>query len=79
LEAAPDIEVWNYARDNDLIIVSKDSDFHDRCLLYGAPPKVIWLRIGNCSTQQVIELLRSHVAEIAEFVNNEEESFFVLS
>lgn len=35
------------------MIVSKDMDMHDLSLIMGNPPKVIWLRIGNCSTKQL--------------------------
>ena len=50
--------VWNYAMSEDLMIVSKDSDMHDLSLVFGSPPKVIWVRLGNCSTSQVESLLR---------------------
>ncbi|MCU0569933.1 MAG: DUF5615 family PIN-like protein [Oculatellaceae cyanobacterium Prado106] len=40
--------IWDYAKDNDLMIVSKDADMHDLSLVLGNPPKVIWLRLGNC-------------------------------
>lgn len=58
MKAADDTIVWDYARDNDFIIVSKDADMHDLSLVLGNPPKVIWLRLGNCSTRQVEESLR---------------------
>ena len=60
LGKASDDEVWNYARDNGFTLVSKDADFSDRNLLRGFPPKVLWLRIGNCTTAQVEALLRLH-------------------
>lgn len=44
LKAANDPLVWEYAKDNDFMIVSKDADMHDLSLLYGNPPKVIWLQ-----------------------------------
>lgn len=53
LEAANDPTVWEYAREHDFIIVSKDSDMHQRSFLFGAPPKVVWVRLGNCSTTDV--------------------------
>ena len=43
----PDEEIWEYARANGFTLVSKDSDFQQRSLLYGHPPKVIWVRLGN--------------------------------
>jgi predicted nuclease of predicted toxin-antitoxin system len=58
LKAADGIRVWDYAKADDLIIVSKDSDMHDRSFLFGYPPKVIWIRLGNCSTSDVEKLLR---------------------
>jgi predicted nuclease of predicted toxin-antitoxin system len=51
--SANDPIVWNYAKDNNLMIVSKDADMHDLSLVFENPPKVIWLRLGNCSTLQV--------------------------
>lgn len=50
LAAADDRTVWDYARDHGQIIVSKDGDFSDRAFVFGAPPKVIWVAVGNCST-----------------------------
>ena len=45
----------------DLIaIVSKDSDFNARSSVFGAPPKVIWLALGNCSTNQIERRVRAH-------------------
>jgi predicted nuclease of predicted toxin-antitoxin system len=52
MKATIDPIVWNYAKDNEMI-VSKDAYMHDLSLLFGNPPKVIWLRLGNCSTLQV--------------------------
>ena len=45
LKAADDTVVWEYAKDNELIIVSKDVDMHDRRFIFGYPPKVIWVRL----------------------------------
>jgi predicted nuclease of predicted toxin-antitoxin system len=67
LERASDIEVWNYARINDYMLVTKDSDFNDLAVLRGFPPKVIWLRIGNCTTRDVEYVLRSSFVAIRDF------------
>ena len=53
LKTAIDTVVWDYAKNNGLMIVSKDSDFHQMSFLYGFPPKVVWVRLGNCSTTDV--------------------------
>lgn len=48
-----DIEIWNYAKKNSLVIVTYDEDFHDLLLLLDHPPKVIWLRLGNAPTKKI--------------------------
>ena len=78
LMTAPDTDVWEFALRNELAIVTKDSDFRHRCSLHGHPPKVIWIALGNCSTRTVEDLLREHVAEVAEFLADEVKAFLVL-
>jgi predicted nuclease of predicted toxin-antitoxin system len=79
LAAAPDPDVWAYAAANGLAIVSKDTDFQQRALLYGHPPKVIWVRLGNCSTAAVAALLRARRADIQAFEADPVASFLALS
>ena len=71
LKAAGDPDVWEYAKNNGLIIVSKDSDMHQRSFVFGYPPKIIWVRLGNCSTSEIEELLRSHFANIKTFYEDD--------
>jgi predicted nuclease of predicted toxin-antitoxin system len=79
LKAADDPLVWEYAKNNDLILVSKDADMHQRSFLFGPPPKVVWVRLGNCSTSEVEELFRRNLDVIKEFHEHEEASFLSLS
>lgn len=79
LTAAGDPLVWEYAKDNDLMIVSKDSDFHQRSFLYGYPPKVVWVRLGNCSTAHVERVLRMNFDTIKDFYEDKYASFLSLS
>lgn len=67
LRDADDSAIWDYARLNDLAIVSKDSDFQQRSLLYDHPPKFIWLRVGNCPVKTIEDLLRRHSVAIHTF------------
>jgi predicted nuclease of predicted toxin-antitoxin system len=67
LQATDDPLVWEYARLNGFLIVSKDADMHDLSLLFGNPPKVIWLRLGNCSTTQAENVLRREFEAIRAF------------
>ncbi len=60
LRDADDSVIWEYAKQHGFAIVSKDSDFQQRSLLYGHPPKFIWLRVGNCPVSTIEDLLRRH-------------------
>ena len=71
--------VWDYARDHGFIIVSKDSDFHQRSLLFGFPPKVIWIRLGNSATSEIEQLLRRRQSSIFEFCEDAAHAFLALS
>lgn len=53
LKAADDPLVWEYAKINGLILVSKDSDMHQRSFLFGPPPKVVWVCLGNARLQML--------------------------
>jgi predicted nuclease of predicted toxin-antitoxin system len=76
--ASDDGVIWQFAADGDFCIVSKDLDFYDRSILRGGPPKLIWLRTGNCSTRHVESLLRSFAAELLQFESNRNESLLIL-
>lgn len=78
LDHALDRDVWQYARQNDLIIVSKDADFHELALVWGTPPKVIWIRRGNCSTKTIESLLRDNYEAIEALHNDDEVNTLVL-
>ena len=73
-----DSVIWEYAKGNDYVILSKDSDFHQRSILYGHPPKFIYLRIGNSLTSKIVNILRDNFDIISEFGNSELESILVL-
>ena len=79
LKAADDPVVWEHAKNNDLMIVSKDSDMHQRSFVFGHPPKVVWVRLGNCSTSDVERLLRGHFAAVKAFYEDDYASFLSLS
>lgn len=68
--------VWDYAKKHAFVIVSKDADFHQRSLVLGYPPKIIWVRLGNCSTADVEELLR-HYEHVTKTFNNDLEAAFL--
>jgi predicted nuclease of predicted toxin-antitoxin system len=79
LLGADDGRVWDYAHENGLIIVSKDNDFRQRSFLDEAPPKVIWLQVGNAATAAIEELLRRERVRVSEFAQGRESTLLVLS
>lgn len=79
MDRASDTEVWNYAAEHGYTIVSKDADFHQRSLLLGAPPKVVWIRRGNCSVADMADLLRERFFAVERFHAGEQAAFLALS
>ncbi len=79
LATSSDSDVWKYAAANGFAIVSKDYDFQQRALLFGHPPKVIWIRLGNCRTEDISALLFSRKSEIDRFEADPLASFLALS
>lgn len=75
---ATDTEIWSFAKAHGYAIVSKDSDFEQRALVFGAPPKVIWIRLGNCRTGVVESLLRQRFEDIMRFEADPHESILAL-
>ena len=78
LGSTEDAAIWKYAKENGFAIVSKDSDFQERSVLQGYPPKVIWLRATNCTSAKIEELLRAAVPLVSRFIREDEESCLVL-
>ncbi|MBZ5528612.1 MAG: DUF5615 family PIN-like protein [Acidobacteriia bacterium] len=78
LGSADDGVIWDYARINNFTIVSKDSDFQERSVLSGAPPKIIWLRVSNSTTSEIEKLLRAAFPLIIRFIQQDEESCLIL-
>jgi predicted nuclease of predicted toxin-antitoxin system len=60
MDRASDWEIRDFAKQNDYFIVTKDADFSDLCVLFGFPPRIIWIRRGNCSAMALEEILRRH-------------------
>lgn len=63
-----DLQIWEFAKKNDYTIVTFDADFYDYSALYGHPPKIIWLRLGNSSTLSVTNTINSNKETICEFI-----------
>jgi predicted nuclease of predicted toxin-antitoxin system len=70
MDRSIDYEVWAYAQSHGFTIVTRDSDYNEILILRGFPPKIIWIRRGNCSTGEVEAILRSHLQDI-QALNND--------
>jgi predicted nuclease of predicted toxin-antitoxin system len=71
LDQVPDSQVWDFAKQAGFMIVTKDADFSDLCLIRGFPPKIVWIRRGNCKTSDIEFILRQHYQDI-EALNADE-------
>jgi predicted nuclease of predicted toxin-antitoxin system len=78
LKQTPDTDVWRQAKQLGYVIVTKDKDFANLSLVWGAPPKVIQLQLGNCSVQQIEDRLRRDAVLIGEFVARSSKGLLVI-
>jgi predicted nuclease of predicted toxin-antitoxin system len=78
LQSASDLDIWEYAQKNSFVIVTQDSDFSERIAIHGHPPKVIWLRMGNTSTQSIESLLLKRTKDVKTFEKDTEKGCLVL-
>lgn len=79
MKSSPDEQIWDYAARHDFVIVTKDSDFRHRSAQDGHPPKVIWIGLGNCSTQAVEAALRRLHPDLLAFHQNNTASLLEVS
>ncbi len=70
LETKSDLDIWNFASQQSGTIITKDNDYNHLLNRFGHPPKVIWIRTGNTTTQKIAHLLLSKVKEIKEFIDD---------
>jgi len=78
LERGADSAIWKRAGELALAIVSKDDDFRQRAMVFGSPPKTVWLRLGNASTRQIETVLRDREGDVRAFLGDTEESILIL-
>lgn len=69
---AKDIDIWNYALVQHLIIVTNDEDYLDFSNFKGFPPKIILLKTGNQSNVFIESLLIKHKLDIEALYNSED-------
>ena len=78
LHGKADAEIWEFAGRESYMIVSKDNDFRQLSFLYGPPPKVVWVSVGNAGTDAIADLLERHRGDVEAFGATGEEGLLVL-
>lgn len=69
MESSSDRAIWEFARENDFVIVTKDADLQELSLLNASPPKVIWLRLGNATNHEILEALVTNQAKLEDRID----------
>ena len=60
-----DFQIFMYARQVQFdAILTLDEDFQHHVFIQNAPPKVIWLRVGNCSTKHLANVIIRNIEDI---------------
>ena len=72
LREAEDETIFDKARLEQAIVLTKDKDFADLAKRLGAPPAVIWLRCGNTSEENLKHLLENHPQEALNYIHGGE-------
>ena len=78
LRGRSDAELWKYAGQHNFILVSKDNDFRQLSFLHGAPPKVVWLHVGNAPTRDIEALILARRNRIQDFFDDPESALLVV-
>lgn len=71
LSSASDTDIWNTARLEYTAILTKDRDFYYRVSLFGSPPKLVWVKRGNCRNRELLDLIRDKLGEIELFLKSD--------
>ena len=78
LGSTSDSAIWEYAKTHGFAFLTKDKDFVNLSIARGAPPKVILLQTGNCSTVRIIRIVRDNAVRFADFEDDTQRSLLVL-
>ncbi|MGO9335954.1 MAG: DUF5615 family PIN-like protein [Terracidiphilus sp.] len=78
LGSIPDGLIWEYAQAHGFVFLTKDKDFASLSLARGAPPKVILLQTGNCSTDEILTIARRNAILLAEFGRDAQRALLIL-
>lgn len=72
LQSESDLKIWKYAKNNEFVIVSKDSDFVDIVNIKGYPPYLVWIRSGNVRVKEIEKTIRNNAVKILNTFKNQD-------
>ncbi len=78
LERTADALIWEYAKTHEFTFLTKDKDFANLSVAWGAPPKVVLLQMGNCSTGRIIHIMRMNAIRLSDFERDSNRSLLIL-
>lgn len=78
LQTATDTMIWEFSKNNSYTIVTKDSDFNEIAIVNGFPPKLIWIKKGNCSSEVIENLLIANFKRINNFITDTENAILII-
>lgn len=78
LGSTPDADIWEYAKAHGFAFLTKDKDFANLSFAWGAPPKVILLHVGNCSTTELVRMIRNNAIRFSDFEKDARRSLLIL-
>tara|TARA_Y100000588_G_scaffold74062_1_gene76749 strand:+ start:32004 stop:32342 length:339 start_codon:yes stop_codon:yes gene_type:complete len=78
MRGQPDTLIWDRAARDGFVIVSKDDDFRQLSQFRGAPPKVVWLVVGNAGTGEIAKMILDQQKAIEQFASHPEDALLTL-
>lgn len=78
LQTASDAALFHYAKEHGYTLLTKDDDFHFLSVLYGKPPRVVRVALGNCTTQEVWMTLAAHLEALRAFEHDDINSYLIV-
>lgn len=78
LDSTPDAVIWEHAKTHGFAFLTKDKDFANLSIAWGAPPKVILLLTGNCSTTELVRMIRNNAVRFSDFESDTKRGLLIL-
>jgi len=71
MSGTDDSQIWEFARENEFVVLTKYKDFCHCSVVIGTPPKIVWINRGNCRNKELTTLIETRIEEIKKFVKSE--------